>query len=66
MKNAMTVVTMILAGLVFGDQAQAQSEARSAKSSNKSRSIEEELKLRAGDEQGNEMKALKTGMLVMR
>lgn len=66
MKNAMTVVTMILAGLVFGDQAQAQSEARSAKSSNKSRSIEEELKLRAGDEQGNEMKALKTEMLVMR
>jgi len=29
-------------------------------------SIEEELKLRAGDEQGNELKALKTEMLVMR
>lgn len=32
----------------------------------KAATIEDELKLRAGDEQGNEMKALKTEMLVMR
>lgn len=32
----------------------------------KSATIEDELKLRAGDEQGNELKALKTEMLVMR
>lgn len=32
----------------------------------RSATIEDELKLRAGDEQGNELKALKTEMLVMR
>lgn len=36
------------------------------KTKNDSRTIEEELKLKAGDESGNEIKALKTELLVMR
>jgi TolA-binding protein len=40
--------------------------ARSSGDSLKARSIEDELKLQAGDEYGNELKSLKTEMLVMR
>ncbi|MDZ4082037.1 MAG: tetratricopeptide repeat protein, partial [Bdellovibrionales bacterium] len=56
--NKFVLGTIILLSISGVDASQAAEK--------KASSIEDELKLRAGDEQGNELKALKTEMLVMR
>jgi TolA-binding protein len=62
MKQMFRRLGLLLIGLALPGP----SLAKSPNMSNKASSIEDELKLRAGDEQGNELKALKTELLVMR